>query len=48
MGILWGIRDRLEDLDFAEDICSMAQRFRDMEEKINKPARRSKESRAKY
>jgi hypothetical protein len=32
--ILWGIRDRPEGLDFADDICLMAQRFHDMEEKL--------------
>jgi len=26
--------DRLEDLDFADDICLLAQRFRDMEDKL--------------
>jgi hypothetical protein len=28
------MRDRLEDLNFADDICLLAQRFRDMEEKL--------------
>jgi hypothetical protein len=32
--IKWGMRDRLDDLDFADDIYLLAQRFRDMEEKL--------------
>lgn len=34
-GIQWDINNRLEDLDFA-DICLLAQRFRDMEAKVEK------------
>jgi hypothetical protein len=33
-GIQWGMRDRLKDLDFADDYCLLAQRFTDMEEKL--------------
>jgi hypothetical protein len=33
-GIQCGMRDRLEDLDFVDDISILAQRFRDMEEKL--------------
>jgi hypothetical protein len=33
-GIQWGMMDRLEDLDFADDICLMAQSFQDMEGKL--------------
>lgn len=35
-GIQWGLQDALEDLVFADDICLLAQRFRDMEEKIKR------------
>jgi hypothetical protein len=31
-GIHWSMKDRLEDLDYADDICVLAQRFYDMEE----------------
>jgi hypothetical protein len=34
-GIQQGLYDRLEDLDFADDICLLAQRFKDMEAKLN-------------
>ncbi|XP_054282434.1 uncharacterized protein LOC128999782 [Macrosteles quadrilineatus] len=34
-GIQWGINSRLEDLDFADDLCIMAQSFRDIEAKLN-------------
>jgi hypothetical protein len=33
-GIQWGVMDRLADLDFADNICFMAQRFHDMEDKL--------------
>lgn len=33
-GIQWGLRDRLEDLDFADDICLLSSRFSDMEGKL--------------
>jgi hypothetical protein len=31
-GIQWSMKDRLEDLDYTDDICLLAQRFCDMEE----------------
>jgi hypothetical protein len=34
-GIQWGLYDRLEELDFADDICLLAQSFRDMKAKLN-------------
>jgi hypothetical protein len=34
--IEWGMRDRLDGLDFADDIYLLAQRFRDMEEKLRR------------
>jgi hypothetical protein len=33
--IQWGLYDRLEDLEFADDICLLAQSFEDMEAKLN-------------
>jgi hypothetical protein len=30
------MKERLEDLDYADDICLLAQRFCDMEEKIKR------------
>jgi len=33
-GIQWGMKERLEDLDYADDICLLAQRFCDMEEEL--------------
>jgi hypothetical protein len=33
-GIQWGMKDRLEDLDFADDICLLSQRYSDMEDKL--------------
>jgi hypothetical protein len=33
--IQWGLYDRLEDLDFADDICLLAHSFKDMEAKLN-------------
>jgi hypothetical protein len=35
-GIQWNIRDRLEDLEFADDICLPAQRLTDMKEKLKR------------
>jgi uncharacterized protein YlxW (UPF0749 family) len=35
-GIHWGLKERLEDLHFADDICLLAQRFRDMKEKLRR------------
>ena len=34
-GIQWGISSRLEDLDYADDICLLSQRFTDMQFKLN-------------
>lgn len=33
-GIQWGMQNRLEDLDFADDLCLLAQRHSDMREKL--------------
>jgi hypothetical protein len=33
-GILWGLYDKLEDLDFDNDICILAQSFKDMDAKL--------------
>jgi hypothetical protein len=33
-GIQWGMMARLEDLDYAHNICSKGQRLHDMEEKL--------------
>jgi len=30
------MKERLEDLDYADDICLLAQRFCDMEEKLKR------------
>ena len=35
-GIQWCMKERLEDLDYADDICLLAQGFRDMEEKLKR------------
>jgi glycosyltransferase A (GT-A) superfamily protein (DUF2064 family) len=35
-GIQWSMKERLEDLDCADDICLLAQRFCDMEEKLKR------------
>jgi len=35
-GIQWSMKERLEDLDYADDICLLAQRFCDMEEKLKR------------
>jgi hypothetical protein len=34
--IQWSMNERLEDLDYADDICLLAQRFYDMEEKLKR------------
>jgi hypothetical protein len=33
-GILWSMKERLEDLDYAADICLLAHRFCDMKEEL--------------
>jgi hypothetical protein len=33
-GIQWDLTRKLEDLDFADDICLLAQNFKDMTEKL--------------
>ena len=35
-GIQWSMKERLEDLDYADDIRLLAQRFCDMEEKLKR------------
>jgi len=35
-GIQWSMKERLEDLDYTDDICLLAQRFCDMEEKLKR------------
>jgi hypothetical protein len=35
-GIQWSMKESLEDLDYADDICLLAQRFCDMEEKLKR------------
>jgi len=35
-GIQWSMKERLEDLDNSDDICLLAQRFFDMEEKLKR------------
>jgi hypothetical protein len=32
-GIYWNFSERLEDLDFADDLCLLSQSFRDMNQK---------------
>jgi hypothetical protein len=32
--IEWGMKDRLEDLDFVDDICLLSQRYSDMKDKL--------------
>jgi hypothetical protein len=34
-GIRWGLTGRLDDLDYADDICLLSQSFKDMAEKID-------------
>jgi hypothetical protein len=36
IGIHWDLQDRLEDLDFTDDICLLSSSFKAMESKINK------------
>ena len=36
-GIQWSMNERLEDLDYADDICLLAQRFCSMDEKLKRP-----------
>jgi hypothetical protein len=33
-GIYWNFSERLEDLDFADDLCLLSQSFRDMNQKV--------------
>jgi hypothetical protein len=33
-GTQWGMKDRLEDLEFANDICLLSQRYSDMKDKL--------------
>jgi hypothetical protein len=40
IGIQWDMRDRIEDLEFADDICLLAPRLTDMKEKLKNTARR--------
>jgi hypothetical protein len=35
-GIHWCMKERLEDVDYADDICLLGQRFCDMEEKLKR------------
>jgi hypothetical protein len=35
-GIQWNMKERLEDLNYADDICLLAQRFCDMDEKLKR------------
>jgi hypothetical protein len=35
-GIQWSMKERLEDLDYADDICLLAQRFCHVEEKLER------------
>ena len=35
-GIVWSMKERMEDLDYADDICLLAQIFCDMEEKLKR------------
>jgi len=34
--IQWSMKEKLEDLDYADNICLLAQRFCDMEEKLKR------------
>jgi hypothetical protein len=34
--IQWSMKERLEDLDYADDNCLLAQRFCDMDEKLKR------------
>jgi len=35
-GIQWRMKERLEDLDYVDDICLLAQRFCDMKENLER------------
>jgi hypothetical protein len=35
-GIQWSMKERLEDLDYVDDVCLLAQRFCDIEEKLKR------------
>jgi hypothetical protein len=35
-GIQWSMKERLEDLDYADDISLLAQRYSDVEEKLKR------------
>jgi hypothetical protein len=35
-GIQWSMKERLKDLDYVDDICLLAQKFCDMEEKLKR------------
>ena len=39
-GIQWSMKERLEDLAYADDICLLAQRFCDTEEKLKRLKRK--------
>jgi hypothetical protein len=34
-GIQWGMNERLEDLEYADDVCLLAHRFTDIKGKLN-------------
>jgi hypothetical protein len=34
-GIKWGVNERLEDLQYADDVCHLAHRFTDIKGKLN-------------
>jgi hypothetical protein len=40
-GIQWNMKDRLEDLEFSNDICLLAQRLTDMKEKLKRLQRQA-------
>jgi hypothetical protein len=42
-GIQWDLTRKLEDLDFADDICLLAQNFKDMTEKLVVLSREARE-----
>jgi hypothetical protein len=33
-GIYWNFSEKLEDLDFADDLCQLSQNFRDMKQEV--------------
>ena len=35
-GIQWSMKERMEDLDYADDICMLAQRFCDVDKKLKR------------